>query len=135
MATKAQNLKYRYGITLERWQAMYDKQGGRCAICQRKAKLNVDHNHGCPNGCTGARSCGMCVRGLLCYDCNQILLGRITRETAKGSEHACGVLERAIMYLKWGIPEIEVESEALKESLRDSVDLEDSHAITSSHGE
>jgi hypothetical protein len=60
-------LKGRYGITLEEWQALYDEQGGRCAICDRHASelkrtLVVDHDHQ-----TGK------VRGLLCHDCNAAL--------------------------------------------------------------
>lgn len=120
MASKAANLKYRFNISLEDWEAMYARQGGRCAICQRKIgkdKAQTDHNHHCPNGCTGLRSCGLCIRGLLCHDCNRILLGRITQETTKGSEHAVKVLERAIQYLMWGVAPY------------------DSHTITSDHDE
>jgi hypothetical protein len=53
------------------------QQGGVCAICERppdKAKrvkrLVVDHDHAC---CPGGKSCGKCVRGLLCEWCNRIL--------------------------------------------------------------
>jgi hypothetical protein len=62
-----------YGLTPERWQAMFNAQGGRCGICRSLPRdggkrLCIDHDHSCcprPN-----RSCGRCVRGLLCQRCN-----------------------------------------------------------------
>lgn len=54
--------RYRYGITLEDYEAMLERQDGGCAICGRPPqgkRLSVDHNHS--NGR---------VRGLLCVRCN-----------------------------------------------------------------
>ena len=56
-----------YDITPEEWQRMFDKQEGKCLICEThqsdlKQTLNVDHCHE-----TGI------VRGLLCGPCNQAL--------------------------------------------------------------
>jgi hypothetical protein len=64
-----------YGITLDRYEAMLDAQGGACAICgavpDEGPSLHVDHDHAC---CPGRKkSCGGCVRGLLCEDCNRVL--------------------------------------------------------------
>lgn len=63
----------RYGISLDEYQALFDKQGGVCAICGKPetrmhkgvvARLSVDHDHK-----TGK------VRGLLCQPCNHGLGG------------------------------------------------------------
>lgn len=69
-------LKRTYGITLEQYVDLLTLQGGGCAICgvtsngERAGKemsFCVDHDHSC---CPGKKSCGKCVRGLLCNNCN-----------------------------------------------------------------
>lgn len=62
-------LRRRYGITLEEYDAMAAAQDERCAICNKRPtmaqpSLAVDHDHR-----TGQ------VRGLLCARCNHDLLG------------------------------------------------------------
>lgn len=55
----------KFGITLDEYYAMSEKQNGKCAICGAEVgdamgnRLYIDHNHK-----TGK------VRGLLCSDCN-----------------------------------------------------------------
>jgi len=67
-------LKHRYGITPTQYDAMLADQGGVCKICKgdviHHKNFSVDHDHTC---CPGARSCGKCVRGLLCIRCNNAL--------------------------------------------------------------
>ena len=66
-------LKYHYNITIERYQAMLDACGGLC-FCGKAFGIghrdgpHVDHDHKC---CPGQRSCGNCVRGLVCAQCNR----------------------------------------------------------------
>ena len=62
----------RYGLTPEQYVEMETKQGGVCAVCKQpekeKKRLSIDHDHQC---CFGIKSCGKCVRGLVCTRCNK----------------------------------------------------------------
>lgn len=63
-------LKYMFGLTLEDYDEMFQDQNGLCGICQKPSagrNLAVDHDRRC---CSGSRSCGNCIRGLLCGSCN-----------------------------------------------------------------
>ena len=65
----------RYNLTAETYWQRVEEQRGRCAICGRDdpgwtKRWPVDHDHSC---CPGKTSCGKCVRGLLCHDCNRRL--------------------------------------------------------------
>lgn len=70
-------MKYKYGLTLDEYDAMFLEQDFRCLICGKifandslKDKPFVDHDHSC---CPGPKSCGKCVRGILCMRCNTLL--------------------------------------------------------------
>lgn len=84
-AQQRANLKWTHDITVEEYNALFDEQGGRCAVCRThqnelKRRLYVDHDH------VTSR-----VRGLLCQNCNTIL----------GHAHDnIETLENAITYLK-----------------------------------
>jgi len=61
-----------YGLTVEHYDAMMRVQFGRCAVCHTDEnggrEFSVDHDHDC---CPEReRSCGRCVRALLCLHCN-----------------------------------------------------------------
>jgi hypothetical protein len=66
----AKKLRQRYALTPEGYYAILEAQGGVCAICKTPPgdkRLAVDHDHGC---CPGEKTCGKCIRGILCDTCN-----------------------------------------------------------------
>ena len=69
----AQAAARRYGLTLEGYLEMLD---GGCKVCGARADLHIDHDHKC---CPGKKSCGKCVRGVLCHNCN-IALGHMKED-------------------------------------------------------
>jgi hypothetical protein len=81
-----------FGLAPGEYDQLLAHQGGRCYICHRKPvskRLAVDHDHSC---CSGPTSCGKCVRGLLCRNCNRDVLGHLKDDPE--------ALRRAIAYLQ-----------------------------------
>lgn len=88
-------------LPAEKYWAMWESQGGVCSICEMPEskiswrtgevqRLTIDHDHSC---CPGTRSCGKCVRGLLCDKCN-MGIGRFADDLT--------LLRKAVGYLeKW----------------------------------
>lgn len=65
----------RFGITREEFDALFDAQGRVCDICGTsdpgRSYWCVDHDHAC---CPGSnKTCGKCIRGILCHRCNHAL--------------------------------------------------------------
>lgn len=65
-------LKHLYKLSLEQYEELVERQQGVCALCGSEPvhwrRLSVDHDHRC---CPSAsKSCGKCVRALLCLKCN-----------------------------------------------------------------
>jgi Recombination endonuclease VII len=72
-----------YGLTLEDFDRLLKAQEYACGMChepfEEGQRIHVDHDHAC---CSDkCRSCGECIRGLLCHVCN-IALGHIERRYA-----------------------------------------------------
>jgi len=85
-------IKSNYGLTEEKLSAILQKQNGKCKICGKlfneKELYYIDHDHSC---CRGKKSCGTCVRALLCNVCNMGL---------GAFQDSIKILENAINYLK-----------------------------------
>ncbi len=73
---RANKLRENYKLTPDRYEELSQAQQHRCAVCgTHRDELNkplfVDHDHGCcPQNKT---TCGRCIRGLLCGNCNTAL--------------------------------------------------------------
>lgn len=83
-------IEWKYGLTQEDYEAIWDYQLRGCAICGtedpgHKHGFTVDHDHEC---CDGNKTCGRCVRGIICSACNQRVdtSGEI-RDTAYRERH------------------------------------------------
>lgn len=65
-----QHLSRTYGLDKNGYDELLKSQNGVCAICKNPPEfrnLYVDHDHSC---CPSEKSCGNCVRALLCRSCN-----------------------------------------------------------------
>lgn len=65
----------KFGLTLEDYNSILESQNGTCLFCPATEyvsgkRLGVDHDRSC---CPGNKSCGKCVRALLCQRCNTVL--------------------------------------------------------------
>lgn len=84
-AARARSLMRHYKLTVDEYEAMVVAQGDACATCGTSDSggraWSIDHDHAC---CPGNKSCGKCIRGLLCSSCNQALgLARDNVETLR----------------------------------------------------
>lgn len=96
-ARKAKHVSDNFGITEEQYQAILAAQGGGCYICRMKPgkkRLAVDHDHKLAelHDHPKDKGCPVCVRGLLCRNCNRNILGRLKDDPE--------ALERGAFYLR-----------------------------------
>lgn len=66
---KSPNWK-RHKLTKEQFDNLISLYNGKCHSCKDRDAVNIDHDHKC---CPSARSCGKCIRGILCNQCNSSL--------------------------------------------------------------
>lgn len=72
------DIKKRFGLTWEDFDLLFAKQGNKCAGCgatesgEKSGSWHIDHDHDCcplPK----RKTCGKCIRGILCRSCNLTL--------------------------------------------------------------
>ncbi|WP_373458705.1 endonuclease domain-containing protein [Pseudarthrobacter sulfonivorans] len=57
-----------HGTTVKELLALQGSDSPECGSCRRSGvRLMIDHDHAC---CPSVKSCGQCVRGYLCHECN-----------------------------------------------------------------
>jgi Recombination endonuclease VII len=93
VSRKGRTPSRRHGLGRSGVDALLAQQGGVCAICgvpyedKPGSRLAIDHDH---RHCAGVRGCPVCIRGLLCNRCNNLL--RLSKEDID-------ILAKAIGYL------------------------------------
>jgi len=96
----------KYGTTVEWYRDRLIEQNGLCVLCEHLShhhgtiqRLQVDHDHKCCDLHT--KSCGKCLRSLLCANCN-ILISYWERFAEQGTvvPLAGTWLYRAVKYLE-----------------------------------
>jgi hypothetical protein len=107
-----------YGLTPQNIADLMQKQDHKCAICGANIseRFFIDHDHSC---CASRhKTCGQCVRGLLCGNCN-LGLGAFQDDDERmlnaikylwRHEHKNGVedLQKALWYIQREIERLEL---------------------------
>jgi hypothetical protein len=60
----------RHNLSEHQYKDLLETHNGSCHSCMSRPATNIDHDHSC---CPKNFSCGNCVRGLLCSQCNTAL--------------------------------------------------------------
>lgn len=86
---RARRANYRrHSLSIEEYNELLSRYDGKCYVCQIAEATHIDHDHNC---CNSTRyTCGKCVRGILCRDCN-LLLGN--------AKDRVDTLSNAVLYL------------------------------------
>ncbi len=69
---RGRQLKHKYGITIEEYEAMFEKQGNACACCGTESNSTTGHRKTWNFSVDHCHTTGK-VRGLLCSQCNRAI--------------------------------------------------------------
>lgn len=77
-SNRERHLWSRYGWTEEIFDARFAAQGYKCLLCGSTKTTgygwHVDHDHNHPGcSCGKKKGCEICIRGILCNDCNKAI--------------------------------------------------------------
>ncbi|MFF2244261.1 endonuclease domain-containing protein [Arthrobacter sp. NPDC058130] len=109
-----------HGTTVKELLALQGSDTPECGSCRRSGvRLMIDHDHAC---CPSVKSCGQCVRGYLCHECNTAegllrtperavsLAGYMTRTAAaKNTRSAAGAGVPTTVYATGGLVYLETQ--------------------------
>lgn len=74
MCTRCRQFKARYSLSEEQFDSLMSRQICSNPGCGSASDLHLDHDHSCcSEKAKSAVSCGLCVRGWLCRECNWAL--------------------------------------------------------------
>lgn len=96
--TYLRHLRLTFKLTPVAYTQLISKQDGKCAICESapESTFCVDHDHGC---CGDGKTCGRCIRGLLCRECNTRLGSFESFLPEMSINDSTGWVRNALMYL------------------------------------
>ncbi len=113
-------IRREFGIEPELYWAIYDAQGGRCAIPRCLANgtvkmLAVEHDHEKAKrecGHDPKRGCKNCIRGLCCGPHNYELLGKYKNSLQDGLDYLAHPPAREVIdhYVRYGTVPVSVDS-------------------------
>jgi hypothetical protein len=88
------------------WEEMFTAQGGNCYICGVPAlgQSAVDHDHSC---CPGPTTCGSCVIGIACRNCNTLEGSLQSLVVRGGTESLIRLLRRSLKDVTVLVPDRE----------------------------
>ncbi len=89
----------RYGLSLDEWREIMERQGWKCAICGNVPAsriLHLDHQHVRGWAKKPPEERKMYLRGAICFPCNAILRVRVTVAWLRAAAKYLAAYERRL---------------------------------------